>query len=454
MTNEEATALYFDNLYDFSNEDDMKRLQEKNQNLVIEGKPMFSFMMCVYNDMSLFNSAVNSLLKQNYTNWELVILDNSDKNPLAWDIIQNAVKADPRITAYKSEQNVGWAKGASVLLQYVKGEYTTFLAADDCINLGALEWLYKTVQEENPDVIWVGVAGVNQLTDHKMINNSGNIPKYNVYQGKNRSKAIVEIINTVYYNSFFHYVKVDFLKKYGIDFFEPYYGDCVGMTKAMVASDKMVVLDKLIYCLTMNTSQSRGRYGWGSYEYIFCNQWRCIREIFVQEHFNEIEDVEYVARRILRNFIGQITCLCQGLCNDKYMYPIEKRMTEIIKELEQCLESDEVAEMLQIAGALSFEKLLDSVSKLPIENLILYQDSWLYPLIMLSVYREQLSAGEILKLLLQWLLDERNPRCIGFDYCVSFLDTLDDSELIPFYEDINKLGEKWTYAEKLLFLHL
>lgn len=43
-------------------------------------RPFFSYMMCVYNDTSLLNAAINSLLKQSFPKWELIILDNSDKN--------------------------------------------------------------------------------------------------------------------------------------------------------------------------------------------------------------------------------------------------------------------------------------------------------------------------------------------------------------------------------------
>ena len=450
MSNDEVTALYFEDLYDFSNEDDVKRLQEKNQNLVVETHPMFSFMMCVYNDMSLFNSAVNSLIKQSYTNWELVILDNSDKNPLSWDMIQNAVKADPRVTAYKSEQNVGWPKGSSILLQYVRGKYTTFLAADDCINADALEWLNAIALAEDPDVIWVGNMYIKQISDDEMSYVAENIPPYRIYQKDNRSETIYQIMSSVYYNSFFHYMKVDFLRKNGIDFFEPYYADGAGMTKAMVEADKMVSLDKPIYFLTLNTSQTVGRYTWGSYDSIFCNQWRCLREIFKRDQYIDMEHLYYVAGRILKNLFGNIAALCTGHCRNKYMTPIEKDTPEIIQELEDCLASDEVAEMLQITGTEYFVELLDAIAYLPSADISIYEDSWIYSCIMLSFYREQLSLEELIKVLLLWLLQEKNIRSMGFDYCVDLIDTMEDSALIPFYGSIQKIMDKYDTGLAIL----
>lgn len=453
MSNEELSKLYFGNLYDFSNENDVHQLQERNRDLVLNDKPVFSFMMCVYNDMSLFNSAVNSLLKQRFTDWELVILDNSDSNPMAWEIICNAVKADPRIRAYKSEKNVGWPKGASILLQYVKGEYTTFLAADDCINFEALEWIYKEIVNEGPDIIWVGNIYVNRIADEKMGYINQNIPSHRVIKGEgiNQSEIVFQIMSTVYYNSFFHYMKVAFLKEQGIDFFEPYYADCAGMTRAMVKAGSMVILDKPVYALTLNTSQTVGRYTWGSWDYIFCSQWRSVCEIFQKEQDKNVEQIGYVSERILNNLIGNIATLCQANCRDKYMRPVEKSTNEIIAELESCLASDEVGEMFLITGSQYFEKLLDALAHFTIPDIEKYKGSWIYPCLALALYREQLSIEQFLAHLFDWLLQENNTRCIGFDYGIAILNELDDSVLIPYYADIQKLIKKYDKAaERLL----
>lgn len=446
MYNEEVSELYFGNLYDFSNENDVHQLQEGNRDLVLSDKPVFSFMMCVYNDMSLFNSAVNSLLKQSFTDWELVILDNSDSNPMAWEIICNAVKADPRIRAYKSEKNVGWPKGASILLQYVKGEYTTFLAADDCINLGALEWIYKEIVNEEPDIIWVGNIYVNRIADKKMDYIGQTIPLRTVIKREEISQSevvIFQIMSTVYYNSFFHYMKVAFLKEQGIDFFEPYYADCAGMTRAMVTADSMVILDKPVYALTLNTSQTVGRYTWGSWDYIFCSQWRSVCEVFQKEQYKNVEQIGYISERILNNLIGNIATLCQAHCRDKYMCPIEKSTNEIIAELEACLSSDEVGQMFQIAGIQYFKKLLDALAHFVIPDIEKYKDSWIYSCLVLALYREQLSIEQLLGMVFDWLLQENNAKCIGFAYCIEILNELDDSALIPYYADIQKLIKKY-----------
>lgn len=78
-------------------------------------------------------------------------------------------------------------------------------------------------------------------------------------------------------------MKVSFLKKQEIDFFDPFYADTSGMTRALIKADHMVVLNEAVYCLTMDTSQTAGYYIWDSYRFMYANQWSMIREVFLRE---------------------------------------------------------------------------------------------------------------------------------------------------------------------------
>lgn len=442
---EKLSRWYFGEVCDFSNQESCNTWKKKTEGLVVQEKPMFSFMMAVYQDVSLFNSAVSSLLKQDYENWELLILDN-DNDEKTWEMIQNAVATDSRIRAYKSDENVGWAKGAAELLKYVRGTYVTFLAADDCINRGALQRLEEViVKEEQPDVIWVGADGV-ACADSQVQYMGKVCPDYAVYSEENRSEAILEIMRQVYYSSFFHYMRVDFLEQHNIDFFEPYYADYVGMTKCMTAARKMVVVDAMIYSLTLNTSQTRGHYVWGAYDFGFANQWRCVREVFEREQYSNYEGISYVAGKILRNLCGNISSLCMGRCRNKYMNSIEKTNEEIIRHLEDIFSCDDIGQMFFVCGPV-LEILLASLSNLNQLNLKpdseCIQKSWLRPLLVLSMSGEQLNKYEKIALMTEWLLLEKNSWCIGFDEYADLLGQLDDEMLMKYRESMNAIVKKY-----------
>lgn len=431
MTNEEYLKyIYCENRYDLSQEDDCNRLFEDTKNIVVE-KPVFSFMMCVYNDISLLNAAINSLLKQAFTDWELLILDNSDKNLQAWTMIQNAANADKRIRCFKSKQNVGWAKGASILLPYCRGSYTTFLAADDCINIGALGVLNEIVINEMPDIIWVGNVGVSYSGPAKITLLGEKTPlQYMIFDKQSRSEAIIHIMKNVYYNSFFHYMKIDFLKKYRIDFFEPYYADNTGMTRAMTAAGKMVVLNERVYFLTMNTSQTAGKYIWDSYQFMFAKQWMLMKSVFMREHYNDSKAVQYVAAKILLNLFGNISSLCKGQCRDKYMNTLYRNPDEILQQLENILENAEIAEMLELIDFHGMKKFIENISD--IDTIVtdnFCQESWIRDLIALSVNKEILTDEQVLTLLENFLLQEKNSVCLGFSYYTKILMRCDISKI-------------------------
>ena len=202
--NSELQYIYFGEQIDFTN------VYEISDRKMVED-PVFTIMMTVYNDTSLLNTAINSCLRQSFSSWELLILDNSDKSNKPWSMIQNAMAYDGRIHGFRSEKNVGWAKGSQVLLQHAKGEYVTFLSADDCLNTGALLKIYEEIRKNHPDVIFVGNMYTNYLGEHEVKSIGEVLPEYMIYTGDNKSEALVEIMKKVYYNSMFHYEKRAFM---------------------------------------------------------------------------------------------------------------------------------------------------------------------------------------------------------------------------------------------------
>lgn len=414
MTDEEYLKLiYTDIICDFSNLEDCNRLKEMNKDMVFNEKPMFSFMMCVYNDTHLLNAAINSLLRQSFTQWELIILDNSDRNEHAWEMIENAMYADRRIKGYRSSQNVGWPKGASICMEHISGEYTTFLAADDCINIDALSQMSSILSKENPDILWVGNAYVNYENETSIALTGITAPQeYKIFEEEKRSPAIVKIMKTIYYNSFFHYMKVSFLKANNIDFFEPYYADCAGMTKSMSVAHKMITYNQVVYFLTTNTSQTAGTYSWDSYEYIFASQWRSIKDVFCREKYNNLEDIQYAAIRILNNLFANIGLLCRGKCRDKYMKPIEKSFEEIINQLEKIFCQKDILDMLIIAGIPWISTLLQNMRYLKdwaIEyDSTLIQHSPIKLLLTASMHTDELCINDIIKIYSMLIIARNN----------------------------------------------
>ncbi len=425
MNNSEyLKKLYFDNCIDFTDNETCAKLKQDFDNMALSEKPLISYMMCTYNDLSLLSAAVSSLINQEFKDWELIVLDNSDSNDDVWHLLEIMSEADGRIKIFRSEKNLGWAKGASVCMTHIYGTYTTFLAADDCINKGVLNEIAEILKKKTPDILWVG----NAYVEVDIASKEANLitmcnKKYTEYNDKNKLANVYDIMDNLYYNSFFHYMRVDFLNEHNIDFYEQYYGDCAGMTKALSVASNMVVYGKVVYMLTMNTSQTFGKYTQKSYDIIYGNQWRSIKSI---ADFNCIgQDIirEEIAYRILKNALGNIGIIAKGAFRNTLMKPIEVSKEDAVKEIENMIAHEDIQEMLYMAGHRGFLLLLDNINLAFSEegyvSISDFDKSYLAGIIKIACY-ENLLEDELL-LIIDWLKEEKNNKMIGYEYMIELL---------------------------------
>lgn len=414
-----------------------------NNNMETKKKPIISFLMCTYNDVSLLKNAIYSLLRQKKKEWELIVLDNSDKSNKPWEFLEEIMRIDNRIYAIKNENNIGWAKGASSCLKYAKGDYISFLAADDCITSNALEVLDNIIKEQNPDIIWVGNSYVEYYNGlARQLEYCSTDKK--VYPKEKRSEAIVTILETVYYNSFFHYVKKSLLDNYKIDFYYPYFGDCAGMTKALSVAETMVVSDEIIYLLTINTSQTMGYYIWDSYKFIFASQWSSIKEVFYREGYFDIGGMKTVAKRIERNHIGVMKDLIRGNCRNRLMNQVEKNFTQRVNQIKDTLENDCILEMMEYYGRKEYYKKLEDIFYMIYPNLSQVTEcNWLVDLIRYGYElteegvkrRNTITKEEVEKLILAVSCKE-NYACVGFELVMDKIETMSEDVFFYFKDKI------------------
>lgn len=309
-------------------------------------KCMFSILMCARNAEKTIEYAIQSVRNQNCSDWEIVVLDNASSDE-TWNIIERWMKIDDRIKGIHLEKGIGWPKGASVCLDYARGEYMIFLAADDFLLEECLSSVQQHIEQWNPDIVWIGHEIVQRKGEH--VTTLGECkPEFKVYVGEgDRISNVAELMQSLYYNSFFHFERISFLKENNIDFFEPYYADFEGMTEAMCRAKRMVVVDKALYALTENTSQTRGTVTW-RYP---VNQWKTIKKTVVEQGKYNREILRYLAIRIFNNNMAMLEGISQGMTVlDKEMNPIEKNSLERLEYWECCLEIREFEDGFYYAG--------------------------------------------------------------------------------------------------------
>ena len=114
-------------------------------------KEKISIIMPVHNNENYIKAAIDSVLNQTYTNFELLVIDDfsSDRS-----VAYAEDYSDSRIKIFKLEANLGAAAARNIGLRNATGDYIAFLDSDDCWLPDKLE-----IQLERNRKNAVGTAG-------------------------------------------------------------------------------------------------------------------------------------------------------------------------------------------------------------------------------------------------------------------------------------------------------
>jgi glycosyltransferase involved in cell wall biosynthesis len=117
-----------------------------------------SVIMAVYNASKFLDEAINSILKQSYPFFELIIVNDCSTDS-SWDIICYYANRDKRIVAINNATNKGRALTRNIALDNAKGEFVAILDADD---IAMSDRLAKQVEflDLNPEIFLIGTGAI------------------------------------------------------------------------------------------------------------------------------------------------------------------------------------------------------------------------------------------------------------------------------------------------------
>ena len=111
--------------------------------------PIVSVILPTYNREKLLPRAVDSVLKQTFEKWELLIVDDGSEDN-TYEYVNKFISNDKRIKCVK-QQNMKLPIALNNGIALASGKYVTFLGSDDEYLPEHLELRVK-ILEENPDV--------------------------------------------------------------------------------------------------------------------------------------------------------------------------------------------------------------------------------------------------------------------------------------------------------------
>lgn len=111
---------------------------------------LISIIVPIYNGEQYLPYCLESILKQKYHNFE-VILVNDGSIDSSEAICRQYVNRDDRFR-YVQKEHGGASSARNYGLELVKGEYVTFIDADDWVEENYLELLHQSLKENNADI--------------------------------------------------------------------------------------------------------------------------------------------------------------------------------------------------------------------------------------------------------------------------------------------------------------
>jgi len=131
-----------------------------------ETEPLVSIIILNYNAGTLLLDCVESLLKTDYKNYEIIIVDNLSND-------NSHIKCKEKfnqITLIKNKENLGYCEGNNVGIRIAKGEFLVILNPDTVVEP---DWLQELLNAYSNNGEGLYQPKILATTDHKMLLSTG-----------------------------------------------------------------------------------------------------------------------------------------------------------------------------------------------------------------------------------------------------------------------------------------
>ena len=123
--------------------------------------PLVSVIMPAYNSNEFIALAIESVIAQEYKNWELIIVDDASKDATV-NTIRNYIKKEPRIKIFRNQTNHGAGYSRNKAIKEALGEFIAFLDADDLWKPEKLSLQLKFCEENNAKIVFSSYGRIKE----------------------------------------------------------------------------------------------------------------------------------------------------------------------------------------------------------------------------------------------------------------------------------------------------
>ena len=148
-------------------------------------EPLVSICIPTYNQAKFIMDALNSVLKQQYKNIEIIVVDDCSVDG-TFEIVSKFSDTATNISVYRNKNNIGMVKNWNRCLELAKGKYVKFVFGDDllCSNdavstmvqlmeasksISLVSSARKIIDENSSNVTTVSAFEKNFVSDGKLV---------------------------------------------------------------------------------------------------------------------------------------------------------------------------------------------------------------------------------------------------------------------------------------------
>lgn len=123
-----------------------------------QSKPLISVIVPVYNVAALVKRCLDSVAAQTYPRLEIIAVDDGSADG-SGGICESCAALDERLEVVRLPVNRGASAARNEGLRRARGEYLTFVDADDYLEPDMLERMYRQFLESGADIAVCGIDG-------------------------------------------------------------------------------------------------------------------------------------------------------------------------------------------------------------------------------------------------------------------------------------------------------
>ena len=137
---------------------------------------MISIVMSAYNAASTIRRAIDSVISQSITDWELIVIDDGSTDDTPEVVLSYS---DDRIILIKHDKNMGAGIARRTGTKNIRGEWMMFLDSDDFISDEYLETLLFTTTIVDTDIVSSGFITIDENNTFL----SERVPEFRIQDG-------------------------------------------------------------------------------------------------------------------------------------------------------------------------------------------------------------------------------------------------------------------------------